>query len=195
MSDNDKIKVHTQDENEDTLNELEKEDSTNGVDLSEPSDGNEISEIENAKQEALEAYDKYLRVSAEFENFKKRMARETNEFKKYANESLISQLLPVIDNLERAIASAKDVSENSESLIEGIELTLNEILKVFAKYHVEPVESVGLPFDPNFHQAMLQEETEEYPDNTIIQEMQKGYTIHNRLLRPAMVVVSKTTDK
>ena len=205
MSNNEKIKVHINDDDDDkTLGEMEDLNHTNGPQTENPSDENdnaadlaadETAALEKAREDAKQAYDKYLRISAEFENYKKRMTRETDEFKKYANEALISDLLPVIDNLERAIMSAKDDTGNYESLVQGIELTLNEILKTFGRYQVEQIDSVEKPFDPNFHQAMLQEETNEYPDNTIIQEMQKGYTIHNRLLRPAMVVVSKATDK
>ena len=197
MSNDEKIKIDVT-ENDETAPEESEDVNTQDEIQDETADASNedaSSALEKAQEEAKQSFDKYLRISAEFENYKKRMARETDEFKKYANESLISALLPVIDNLERAIVSAKDDSGNTKSLIEGIELTLNEILKIFSKYQVEPIESMGKPFDPNFHQAMLQEETDKHPDNTIIQELQKGYTIHNRLLRPAMVVVSKTTDK
>ena len=204
MSNDDKINIEITDEDENkpqnsgdlkSPTDAENETRLNENETSGETEEDAATELEKAKEDAKQSFDRYLRVSAEFENYKKRMTRETDEFKKYANESLISALLPVIDNLERAIISAKDDSGNAESLIQGIELTLNEILNVFSKYHVEPIESIGKPFDPNFHQAMLQEETDKHPDNTIIQELQRGYTIHNRLLRPAMVVVSKTTDK
>jgi molecular chaperone GrpE len=152
-------------------------------------------ELEKAREEAREARDKYLRLYAEFENYKKRAGREIEEFRKYANESLITALLPVVDNLERAVASAKDESCTGEPLVQGVEMTLSEIIKILKNFQVDQIESLGKTFDPNFHQAMLQEISEEHPDNTILQELQKGYTLHNRLLRPAMVVVSKTTDK
>lgn len=148
-----------------------------------------------AEEEAKQFYDRFLRVSAEFENYKKRSSREISEFKKFANESLITALLPVIDNLERAVCSSKENNCDIDSLREGIDLTLNEIVKVLEKFDVKPIEALGKEFDPNFHQAMMQEASLDHPDNTILQELQKGYMIHNRLLRPSMVVVSKQTEK
>ncbi len=149
-------------------------------------------QLESAKQEARDNYDRLLRVSAEFENFKKRASKEQAEFKKYANEALIKDLLSVVDNLERAVSAAANESKDVSSFLEGVELTLQEILKILNKYHVNPIEAVGNPFDPSYHQAVMQTETSDYPANTIIQELQKGYLIHDRLLRPAMVVVSKS---
>ncbi len=150
--------------------------------------------LESARQEAKENYDRLLRVSAEFENFKKRAAKEQSEFKKYANESLLKDLLQVVDNLERAIASASNGSKDVSTFIEGVELTLKEILKILKKYHVNPIESIGNSFDPCFQQAVMQTESSDHPANTITEELQKGYLIHDRLLRPAMVVVSKSPN-
>lgn len=150
--------------------------------------------LKTAELEAKQSYERFLRVSADFENYKKRSSREMSEFRKYANESILSELLCVVDNLERAISSsAKDDKVNS-CIVDGINLTLNEFKKVFEKYGVKPIESLCKPFDPNFHQAMMQEENNEHPENTVINELQKGYTIHDRLLRPSMVVVSKVKN-
>jgi molecular chaperone GrpE len=146
--------------------------------------------IKSLEEEAKETYDRFLRVSAEFENYKKRSAREMSDFKKFANESLIKELLLVIDNMERAINSSKDEGNSNNGLVEGIDMTLKELLKIFEKFGVKQVESLGKPFDPTFHQAVMQEETDEHPHNTVINELQKGYIINERLLRPAMVVVS-----
>jgi len=154
------------------------------------------SEKEDAEKKAQEAYDKFLRVSAEFENYKKRTAREMDEFRKFANESLLMKLLPVVDNLERAIASTQEEKSSENSIAEGINLTLKDILNIFETFKVKPIESLNKPFDPNFHQAVMQEEVEGTEENIVIKEFQKGYMIGNRLLRPAMVVVSKAkTDK
>ena len=149
------------------------------------------SEKEAAEQEAKDTYDKFLRISAEFDNYKKRTAREMNEFRKFANESLLMKLLPVVDNLERAINSTQEKKSSEYCITEGIDMTLKEILNVFETFQVKPIESLNKTFDPNFHQAVMQEETEETEENIIIKEFQKGYMIQNRLLRPAMVVVSK----
>ena len=156
---------------------------------------NGSSEIKSDGLKALEEQlnsekDKVLRLSAEFENYKKRKQREIDDFKKFANESVFRQFLSVVDNLERAINSA-EASSDDTSLLEGVKLTHKEIMKLFESFSVKPVEAENQPFDPNFHQAVTQEETDEYPDNTVTTVLQKGYILHDRLIRPAMVVVSK----
>jgi molecular chaperone GrpE len=110
---------------------------------------------------------------------------------RYANEKLFKELLFVVDNLDRAIESARQNGADDDPLLEGVRLTLNEVEKILERHNVKPIKAIGEPFDPNFHQAMMQEETEQEPANTVIREMQKGYVLHDRLLRPAMVVVSK----
>jgi molecular chaperone GrpE len=151
--------------------------------------------IKSLENEAKETYDRFLRVSAEFENYKKRSAREMSEFKKFANESLIKELLLVVDNMERAINSSNDEGNSNNSLVKGIDMILKELLKILGKFGVKQVESLEKPFDPNFQQAVMQKETNEHPNNTVIEELQKGYTINERLLRPAMVVVSMSKEK
>lgn len=151
-------------------------------------------EVEAAEQEAKDTYDKYLRVSAEFDNYKKRSAREMNDIRKYANEALLRDLLTVVDNLERAIDSSTDHTVDQSSIVEGIRMTLGGILDLIERYQVKPIESVGKPFDPQFHQAFQQQVSEDHPHNTVLSELQKGYLLHDRLLRPAMVVVSKKEE-
>ena len=155
-------------------------------------------ELETAKQEASDNLDRFLRTAAELENYKKRMTREMEGLRKFATESIIKQLLPVVDNLERAIESEKmangteqPTEESNNRIIEGVGMTLAEILKVFEKFGVQPIRAVGETFDPKFHEAVLQEETENGEPNVILREFQKGYMMHDRLLRPTMVVVSK----
>ena len=147
------------------------------------------------EEEAKETYDRLLRVSADFENYKKRSSREMEEFRKYANQSLLKEMLSVVDNLELAINSSSDGKNADKTLIDGLNLTLNEILRVFEKFNVTPIEAQGKAFDPAYHEAVMREETDDYPENSVISEFQKGYLIHDRLLRPAMVVVAvpKTT--
>jgi len=151
--------------------------------------------LEAAEKEAGENYDRFLRLSAEFENYKKRKDRETTDFRKYANEALVKELLPVVDNLERAVETSADHEDAVNCILEGVDMTLKEILKVLEKFAVKAVDAVGNPFDPTYHQAVMQEESEEHPDNTVIKELQKGYTIHDRLLRPSMVVVAKAASE
>ena len=153
--------------------------------------------LESMTKECQENYDRLLRVSAEFENYKKRSAREMAEVQKYANQSLVRDLLPIIDNLEMAIKSAAESTGNTDGcLLDGVELTYKEILKVFEKNNIEQIAAIGKPFDPNFHEAVMREESDEYPENTVANELQKGYLMHDRLIRPAMVVVAmpKSTE-
>jgi len=151
--------------------------------------------LEAKEQEAKETYDRLLRVSADFENYRKRSAREIEEFRKYANQTLLKEMLSVVDNLELAINSSNHGKKTDKNLIEGLNLTLSEILRVFEKFNVKPIEAQGQTFDPAFHEAVMREETDDFPENTVVSEFQKGYLIHDRLLRPAMVVVAvpKTT--
>lgn len=152
-------------------------------------------DLSSAQAEAAETYDRLLRLSAEFENYKKRVQRQVEDHRKYANENLIKDLLSVVDNLERALNASKEHGQEADAcMAEGIEMTLKEILKILKNYHVTPVEAVGKPFDPTYHEAVMQQETDEYPEGTVIEEMQKGYLLHDRLIRPAMVVVSKAAS-
>ena len=151
--------------------------------------------LEAKEQEARETYDRLLRVSAEFENYKKRTAREMEEFRKYANQSLIKEMLSVVDNLELALSSAGNDKNADKGLREGLEMTHREILRVLEKFHVKPIEARGKPFDPAFHEAVMQEESNKVADNTVLNELQRGYLIHDRLLRPAMVAVARSGKK
>jgi len=151
--------------------------------------------LEAAEKEAGANYDRFLRISAEFENYKKRKDREATDFRKYAHEALVKELLPVVDNLERAVETSADHEDAVNCILEGVDMTLKEILKVFEKFAVKAVDAVGNPFDPTYHQAVMQEESEDHPDNTVIKELQRGYTIHDRLLRPSMVVVAKAVSE
>ena len=152
-------------------------------------------QLEGAKSEARETYDRLLRVTAEFENYKKRSQREMNDFRRFANESLIKEILPVVDNLERALAVEQTDTESAvEGVKEGVRMTLEGLTETLKRFGVTSVESEGHPFDPNVHQAVSQEETEQYPDGTVSKELQKGYKLNDRLLRPSMVVVSKRPE-
>ncbi|PLX74007.1 MAG: nucleotide exchange factor GrpE [Desulfuromonas sp.] len=145
------------------------------------------------QEEAGKNKDLYLRALADLENYRKRAQRDKEDAIRFANDNLLREMVPVIDNLERAVEHAND--DQGSSLLEGVEMTLVQFRKVLETFGVKPVESIGQPFDPNFHQAMGQVESDEYEPNTVVQEMQKGYTLNNRLLRPAMVMVAKTPEK
>jgi molecular chaperone GrpE len=208
MSPKKKIKINIDDEdtakNESTEEPVSDDEETLKSETEEADDaeaGDSMKEMkarfEAKAEEAKETYDRLLRVSADFENYKKRMSREMEEFKKYANQSLLKEMLLVVDNLELAINSSSDGKSTDKTLIDGLNLTLNEILRVFEKFNVKPIEAKGKPFDPAYHEAVMREETDDYPENSVISEFQKGYLIHDRLLRPAMVVVAvpKATNR
>jgi molecular chaperone GrpE len=154
----------------------------------------EITELEKTQQELEETRDKLLRLAAEFENFKKRMARERGLALKYAEESIIKELLPAIDNLERALEQGKE-THNAEDLLAGVELTHKGLLTTLEKFEVASMDCVGAPFDPNHHEALAMEETDEMDPNSVLKEFQKGYTYKDRLIRPAKVVVSKKAEE
>jgi molecular chaperone GrpE len=155
-----------------------------------PAAGDLQARLESKEKELGETYDRLLRVTAEFDNYKKRMAREMEEFRKYANQSLLKEMLSVVDHIELAIQAAGSSEAADPSLMDGLNLTLKELLRVLEKFSVKPVEAVGQPFNPEFHEAILREPCPEMPENTVIREMQKGYMIHSRLLRPSLVVVA-----
>ena len=154
----------------------------------------EITELEKTQHELEETRDKVLRLAAEFENFKKRMARERGLALKYAEESIIKELLPAIDNLERALEQGKE-THNAEDLLAGVELTHKGLLTTLEKFEVASMDCVGAPFDPNHHEALAMEETDEMDPNSVLKEFQKGYTYKDRLIRPAKVVVSKKAEE
>lgn len=145
-------------------------------------------------KEAAEFFDKWLRLRAEFENFKKRMQKEKAELMKFGNENLLRALLPVLDNLARALDHGKGPGGNA-SLLEGVELTQKLFLNILERFGVKPISAVGEVFDPEKHEAVAQEESDLEP-NKVIAEVEKGYFYHDRLLRPAKVVVAKAkTEK
>jgi molecular chaperone GrpE len=143
------------------------------------------------EKESRENWDRFLRERADLENFRKRANREKEELLNYGYKSLIEEILPVLDNLERALSHASE--DGLPALVEGIRMTHGMLLASLRKFNVRPVEAVGAPFDPAFHQAVAQAPTDEYPPNTVVEEYQKGYLLKDRLLRPAMVSVSTET--
>ncbi len=150
-------------------------------------------QVEELTRKNQELQEQVLRVRAEAENFRKRIQREKEEFARYAKEEFIREILPVKDNLERALEHG-DTSD-SRALLQGLQLVLDQFGSVFEKMGVCCFASLGKPFDPNYHEAMMQQESEEHEDNTVVAEHQKGYLYQDRLLRPAMVTVAKAKPK
>ena len=150
----------------------------------------EVDPLAEAQAEAAKNWDLFLRERAELENFRKRTQREKEESRHFARKELLLEVLPVLDNLERALAHAGE-SGGSQGLLEGVTMTVTQFRKVIEDFGARPITAVGAPFDPNLHQAMGQIETSEQPAGTVVSEYQKGYLLHDRLLRPALVVVAK----
>jgi molecular chaperone GrpE len=196
MTEKKPIKIQT-DSKKAEINEDQTE-ATTSDDQNTNGDSDRIKELEakleSKEKEAEETYDRLLRVSAEFDNYKKRSTRELEDYRKFANQSLIKEMLSVVDNLELAMDSTDGHKAIDKDLLQGLEMTHKEILKVFEKFNVKPIEAKGQPFDPTFHEAVMQEETNDSPKNTVINELQRGYMIHDRLLRPSMVVVAKPKE-
>jgi len=147
-------------------------------------------EVEKQKEEAQKNYEQYLRALAESDNTRKRMQRDKEEYMKFASLPLIKKLLPVVDDLERAMQAAGS-SQDYEVLSKGVEMINRRLQDIIREQEVLVIETAGQLFDPQFHQALVVEESPEHEENTILEEMQKGYTMHGRVIRPSLVKVSR----
>jgi molecular chaperone GrpE len=147
-----------------------------------------------AKDEELKSLnDKYLRLAAEFDNYKRLAQRDQRDQIRFGNEQLLKELLPVVDNLERAIKAAKG-STSTDGLIQGVDLTLKQLHGVLGKFGVQSIPTMGQPFDPSGHQAVATVPSSQVPDQHVVEEFQRGYRLHDRILRPAMVTVSSGAE-
>jgi molecular chaperone GrpE len=157
-----------------------------------PRDGDEAAEEVSLEARLDDARDKYLRLAADFENYKRRVRRERQELYNYANEALIKELLETVDNLERALEHAQQSTEegDSKTLLEGVELTHRSLMQALDKVGVQVVSPEGAEFDPSVHEAIRQVPSDEHPTGSVVEVLQKGYLLKDRLLRPALVVVS-----
>jgi len=152
------------------------------------------SELFKLKEEAAQYKDKYIRLAAEFDNARKRMDREKTDFIKYANEGLISEFLNILDDLERSLKSAKTNHQDDSAFIKGLEMIMGHIYTMLKDNNVKPIEAKGKHFDPHYHEAMMQEETDEHEDGTIIEELQKGYMFADRVVRTSKVKIVKNKE-
>lgn len=189
-------------------NEVEEQEKTREENEQHDDQDNEIEEQEkvqeeqneelaaaNAKIAELEAKikemeNRYLRLYADFENFRRRTRQEMEAAEKYRAQSLVSDLLPALDNFERAL-KIKAEDEQAKSILQGMEMVYRSVLDALKKEGVEAIEAVGKPFDPHLHQAVMQVEDSNYEPNTVVEELQKGYKLKDRVIRPAMVKVSQ----
>ncbi len=163
-------------------------DFESGASTSAPSEGS------SPKDDELKSLsDKYLRLAAEFDNYTRLAQRDQRDQIRFGNEQLLKELLPVVDNLERAIKAAKEVT-SSEGLVKGVDLTLKQLQGVLGKFGVQSIPTMGQPFDPSGHQAVASVPSAQVPDKHVVEEFQRGYRLHDRILRPAMVTVSSGAE-
>jgi molecular chaperone GrpE len=152
----------------------------------------QLSELKERAAKADENWERLLRTSADFDNFKKRAAREKQEAIKYANESLLQKLVSVLEHLDMALAAAQGAApEAGQSLQAGVGMICQQFKNVLAEAGLEELDALGKPFDPNLHEALSQQETPDVPEGQVVQQLRKGYRFRDRLLRPASVVVAK----
>ncbi|MEE9591258.1 MAG: nucleotide exchange factor GrpE [Thermodesulfobacteriota bacterium] len=150
--------------------------------------------LEEKTREAEENYNRFLRSCADLENFKKRMEKEKTEIVDFANDRLVKELLQVVDNMERALSHI-DNKTDIESLKEGVGLTIDQLFSILKKFGLEQISAVGERFNPNIHEAVSHEESNNHEPESVIKEFQKGYMLKGRLLRPAMVAVSRAPER
>lgn len=181
------LKVHS-DKKDEKEEELKKD-----VPLEKMTKADLLEKIKEVQKQAEENYDLYVRSQAENENMKKRFQKEKEDLARYSNESLIKQLLSVADNLEKAISHSSD-EKSVGALREGIELTLKGLMDTLGRAGLQTVKTEGESFDPNFHEAVAGMEDNTVKPGMVLQELQKGYMLNQRLIRPAKVIVSKGTD-
>lgn len=151
-------------------------------------------QLQTAEQKRDEYLDLAQRTRADFENYQKRMQRDLAQERRYAQAPLASDLLQAIDNLDRATVAAEQAGEKGP-LVQGVAMVSSQLLDILRRHGITRIEAMGQPFDPNLHQAVMQQPSEEHPPMTVVQVLEPGYMIHERVLRPARVIVSKTPDK
>jgi molecular chaperone GrpE len=145
--------------------------------------------VDELRAELDQAKERVLRCQAELDNYRKRAAREMDEHRRYANIGLIRELLPVLDNVQRAIEAAEKSADGS-GLLDGVKLVAQQLQGVLERHHCVKIEALGAPFDPHLHHAILQQPSDEHPANTVITVTQDGYQLHDRVVRPSQVIVS-----
>lgn len=161
------------------------------------SDGTAVMPLQEQLEAALSErdanYERFLRAQAEFDNYRKRAQREADEDRKFAVLPVVRDILPALDNLRRGVDAARPVAE-AANLVHGIDLVLQQVEQSLAKYGVMPIASVGESFDPHLHEALTQVPSAEHPPMTVLQELERGYKLHDRVVRPSKVIVSKAAQ-
>jgi molecular chaperone GrpE len=150
--------------------------------------------VRQASDEAAAHKDKYVRLLAEFDNMRKRYARERIDLIKYAHEEVIIECLKLYDDLERSLLAFKSKEGMDINLLKGLQMVYNNMKELMGKYEVKPIESIGKPFDPNTQEVLMQQETSEFPDGVVMEELEKGYTLGGKVVRTAKVKVAKNIN-
>jgi molecular chaperone GrpE len=143
---------------------------------------------------AAENWDKFVRLQADFDNIRKRLEREKQEFVRFANEGIILELLNILDDLERTVGMKPAEHQDMTAFLKGVEMILAHLYDMLKQYGVKPIEAEGKPFDPHFHEALMQEVNQDLPEHTIIEELQKGYFLNDKVVRSSKVKVSKKSS-
>jgi len=151
----------------------------------------EYLKLKEEADKAKEYWDKYLRLQADFENSRKRQEKEKQDFFRYANEGLVIELLNVLDDLERTVGLAQEKHQDLAAFLKGVEMILAHLYEMLKGHGVKPIEAEGKLFDPHFHEAMMQVENKDVPEHTIVEELQKGYLLNDKVVRTSKVKVSK----
>ncbi len=155
---------------------------------------NEYQSLKEKADKGDEYLDKLLRIQADFDNYKKRLDKEKLEFIKFANEGVIIEVLDILDDFERAVEAGKS-KHDFDVLYKGVQMIHKDIKEFLKKMGVEEIKANGRPFNPHEHEAMMQEETDDHPEDHVVEEFQKGYTLNGRIIRPSKVKVSKKSQK
>lgn len=151
--------------------------------------GSGDSSVSKLQAERDQFFENWKRTMAELDNYRRRVSREIEQAAKFSVQPLVHDILPALDNLQRTIQAAEQ-SGNIENLLAGLRMVMKQFDEIFAKHHAVPIDAVGQPFDPNLHSALTQVPTAEHPPMTVLQEVERGYRMHDRVVRPARVVVS-----
>ena len=151
----------------------------------------DFTKLQDLAQKATEYWDRMMRMQADFENTRRRLEKEKQDFSRYANEGIITELLNILDDLERTVELAETKHQDLSTFLKGVEMILAHLYDLLKAHGVKPIEAEGKIFDPNFHEALLQVEDNHKPEHTIVEELQKGYLLHDRVIRTSKVKVSK----
>jgi molecular chaperone GrpE len=189
------VKKHKKEQDEQVQSEEAQNQADEGTAADQNSGSSDLAaKLAEKEKEAASNYDKYLRAIAELDNYKKRAAKEKTEILKYGTEGVLKDILPFVDSLDRALEHAEN-STDIQSFKEGLKLIQDQLFSCLKKHGVEAIECAGKDFDPNFHEAMLQVDSEDHEENKVINDFQRGYLLNGRLLRPSRVSVCKKINK